>query len=507
MMRSLFSGVSGLRTHQVRMDVIGNNISNVNTVGFKASRMTFADAMSQRIAGATSDNPDAGRAGRNPMQIGLGVNVGGIDNLMGQGSAQRTDRSLDVTVQGEGFFIVEDATGTFFTRAGNIDWNGHRFSIGGMQLMGWNAIEDPTRPGSFIIDQGQVQPLETPFETRFMDPSATTMVDVLGNININDRVEGHITRPVQFYDSIGNSWTADMRLTWHPPEGHPEAGMYGDIHSTNAVSWWSFDFLPASESEAPNTGQSQVMIFPDGDRTRGVMVDMTMGFTEDNIRDGDVGAPGVRGRIGFSPTNGRISEFMIDSPAPGGGAQLYRREMGLFFSVPALPPPSVVGDWGVIGEDLGVNAQTPGFNTGLIRLNMDALRQQMGMNTTLQAFRADGNVPGSLQDISIGGDGIIMARYSNGELRPLGQIPLAQFLNPEGLERVGNNLWITSANSGPFDGVGSHGDLIAGTLEMSNVELSGEFTDMITTQRGFQANSRVITTSDEMLQELVNLKR
>jgi flagellar hook protein FlgE len=120
---------------------------------------------------------------------------------------------------------------------------------------------------------------------------------------------------------------------------------------------------------------------------------------------------------------------------------------------------------------------------------------------------ADGNTSGTLQDVSIGPDGMIMARYSNGEMRPLGQIPVAQFLNPEGLERIGNNLWITSANSGEFDGIGGHGEIMPGALEMSNVEMSGEFTEMITTQRGFQANSRVITTSDEMLQELVNLKR
>ena len=501
MMRSLFTGVSGLRAHQVRMDVIGNNIANVNTVGFKASRMTFADAISQRIAGATADDADSGRAGRNPMQIGLGVNIGGIDNLMRQGAAQRTDRPTDLTIQGEGFFILRDETGTYFTRAGNIDWNGHRFSIGGMQLMGWNAIEDTARPGSFIIDQGAVQPLETPPESRFMDPQSTTMIDVMGNLNINDRVNGSIVRPVQFYDSIGNLWSADMRFTWHPPEGHPEAVPGAGIHSTNAVSWWSFDFLPAGQP-------GMVEIFPGGDRDAGVLVDMLMGMPEDNVLAGSAGTPGPSGLIGFNPENGRVNNFLVG--AGGGGATLERIEMALIFSVPTLPPPSIVGDWGTIGDVAGVvtGVDSPaGYNTGIVRLNMDGLRQHMGENTTLQAFRADGNAPGSLQDISIGGDGVIMARYSNGEMRPLGQIPLAQFLNPPGLERVGDNLWITSANSGQFDGTGSIGDLMAGTLEMSNVEISNEFTEMITTQRGFQANSRIITTSDEILQETINLKR
>lgn len=502
MMRSLFSGVSGLRTHQTRMDVIGNNIANVNTVGYKASRMTFADAFSQRIAGATSDNPDTGRAGRNPMQIGLGVNIGGIDNIMTQGAAQRTDRPLDVTIQGEGFFVVSDVNGTYFTRAGNIDWNGHRFSIGGMQLMGWGTVEDPTRPGSFIIESGPVIPLETPPDVRAMDPRTTTMVDVIGNLNINDKVDGSIIRPVQFHDSIGNMWTADMRFIWHPPEHHDDA-IEGQIPSTNVVSWWSFDFLPATRPDE-TAGPAQVMIFPEGNRENGILVDMEMGVTEDNVREGDVGDPGPRGLIGFSPTNGRISHFQMG--VGGGSAYLYRQEAAMFFSVPVLPPPSVVGDWGVIGADLGVDVPE-GYNSGVIRLNMSGLRQHMGEGTTVRAFRADGNRPGSLVDVSIGRDGIIMGRYTNGEMRPLGQIPLAHFLNPEGLERVGENRWITSANSGEFDGVGGHGDLIAGALEMSNVELSAEFTEMITTQRGFQANSRVITTSDEILQELVNLKR
>jgi len=489
MMRSLFSGVSGLRVHQTRMDVIGNNLANVNTVGFKAARMTFSDAMSQRIRGASGDNPDVGRAGRNPTQIGLGVNIGGIDAMKQQGAAQRTDRALDVTVQGEGYFIVSDSQGTFFTRAGNIDWNGHRFSIGGRQLMGWNAIEDPRRPGTFVIEQGTVQPLVTPQELRFMDPNPTSLIEAMGNLNINDLIDGHIVRSVQFYDTLGTLYTADVRFTWHPP------GAEGVTPpSTNAVSYWSFQFLPTGPLDVPS---DQVMVFPGGNRDNGVLVNMTIGIPDDVLPGV---TPGNRGIIGFSPINGQmISKRVGDMPMPG-PVPVPRLEFMLNFTVPALPPPSIIGDEGVV--DLPA-----GFNAGGIRFNVDNIRQQMGENTTLRMNFVDGNVPGTLTDISIGGDGIIMARFTNGEMRAIGQIPLAFFLNPEGLERVGDNLWIPSANSGAFDGIGGHGDLLAGTLEMSNVDMAGEFTEMITTQRGFQANSRVITTSDEMLQELVNLKR
>jgi flagellar hook protein FlgE len=479
------------------MDVIGNNIANVNTVGFKASRMTFADAMSQRLAAASGENEDLGRTGRNPMQVGLGVNIGSIDAIMTQGSAQRTDRALDATIQGEGFFVVSDNSGTFFTRAGNIDWNGHSFSINGMRLMGWNAIEDPRRPGQHIIEQGTVQPLVTGPEAHFMPPQATSTVNVRGNINVDDRIDGSIIRPVEFFDSLGRRYTADARFTWHPPENHPEAPEpgAGTIFSDNTMSRWTFEFLPTGPGTIP--GYSAVEIFPEGDRSNGIMVDMQFGWPPD-LSDSTARGPG--GRIGFRPDTGLIGEFTLLTPTPGPGGTLERPEFGIFISVPALYPPSVVGVPPEVDEP-------PTFNTGMLRFCFRGMRQHMGERTNLQMLFADGNRSGTLQDISLGADGILMGRYSNAEMRPLGQIPLAMFDNPEGLERVGNNLWVTSANSGPFDGVGTHGDLIAGTLEMSNVQLSNEFTEMITTQRGFQANSRVITTSDEMLQELVNLKR
>jgi flagellar hook protein FlgE len=507
MMRSLYSAVSGLQVHQRRMDVIGNNISNVNTVGFKASRMTFATAISQRMASASADDPERGRAGRNPMQVGLGVNIGSIDSLMNQGAASRTDRALDLTIQGEGFFVVSDYRGTYFTRQGNIDWNGHTFAIGGRQLMGWNAVEDPNRPGQFVIEQGAVQPLVTLPEHRFMDPRATSFIEATGNLNVEDLIDNRMVRPVQFYDSLGNSYTVDVAFRWHPPVNHPNAETgAGAVHSTNEWSWWTMYFLPGTEGEELDSSIN-VTMFPNGDRSRGITAELRKAWTsEAQAPPYDQPDEFGRGmRIGFRPDTGRVGFFNlvgVDQPGtPNGSGRIPAAEFNLHFSVPALSPPSVVG-----GGDPEVD-QPPTFNTGYMTLNFTHLRQHGQERTSIRILSADGNPPGSLADISIGGDGIIMARYTNGEMRPIGQVPLAFFDNPEGLERLGDNLWITSANSGVFDGVGGHGELIPGTLEMSNVELSYEFTEMITTQRGFQANSRVISTSDEMLQELVNLKR
>ena len=526
MMRSLFSGVSGLRVHQNRMDVIGNNIANVNTVGFKASRMTFADAMLQRISGASADNPDTGRAGRNPMQIGLGVNIGGIDNLMTQGAAQRTDRPLDLTIQGEGFFVVSDASGTFFTRSGIVDWNGHRFSIGGMQLMGWPAVE--IGPGNVVIQPGTVQPLETPPTVLFMDPRPTTMIDAMGNLNVEDAIptavgnEIHllIRRPVEFYDTLGNRYVADMTFRYHPS---PNVAANMDpqptvtdmpYQSNNERSIWTFDFdgpsasvpFPPGVTEWP---EGAVVVYPMNDRDNPIVVQMGINTEAPTAAEfpGNLGG----GVLAFSPLNGRLIGVgedyasAIDPPpgttvAPGGALPRGPQEIILSFntSFPLFPP-------AIIGAPT-TTISVPG-NHGNVVMNFEAVRQQGQQRTNFQAERRDGNAPGTLQDIMVGPDGIITGRYSNGATRKLGQIPLAFFRNPAGLERMGNNLWQTTQNSGWFDGVGFHGDMMPGTLEMSNVDLSSEFTEMITTQRGFQANSRIITTSDEMLMELVNLKR
>jgi len=525
MMRSLFSGVSGLRVHQSRMDVIGNNIANVNTVGFKASRMTFADAMSQRMAGASADNPDTGRAGRNPQQIGLGVNIGGIDNLMTQGAAQRTDRPLDLTIQGEGFFIVSDATGVYFTRAGNVDWNGRSFSIGGMRLMGWPSVWDD-RAGEFVIQQGSVQPLETPPEVHSMDPRATSMMEVIGNLNPNEarfceeRGDGTmvVRRPVEFYDTIGNRYTANVIFRWFPPATHsnflPLPAGLGLPHSaiaaaasTNVQSNWTFEFELQDGAPAGTTAT----IFPNGDTRNPVHIPLAF----DSDPDPATQPTTAMGIINFDPF-GRVAHVSAmaaaNNPAiPSITTVLSadrRSSLYMFLNTTAasvLLPPAFPGapDPGLDGDDLS----SIDGNFSRISLNLSAITQHEGMRNTARFDFLNGNAAGALMDIMVGPDGLITGRYSNGVTRPLGQIPLAQFRNPAGLERAGNNLWLPTTNSGWFDGVGSHGDMMPGTLEMSNVDLSSEFTEMIITQRGFQANSRVISTSDEFLVELVNLRR
>jgi len=439
MMRSLFSGVSGLRIHQTKMDVIANNVSNVNTVGYKSSRVTFNEVFNQTLSGASGPNEARQRGGINPMQVGLGSGVASIDKLMTTGAAQRTDNPLDLMIQGDGFFVVGDITGQYFTRAGNFveDERGH-LTQNGLKLLGWDTVWD-NAVKDFVIQRMTVRPLQITPEKEYLNPSATTQVNIIGNINPNtDRV---VHRSMSFYDSVGTQYTMDVDLEF--------------IRSITAESEWRVSFpTPA--------------IYPNGDRSRPHAVTQIPSFP-----------------IAFN-TDGRL--LSVD-----GNNTLVSRAIAIGPTTPLAPAATIGG--------------TAGTVTGLINIDFSGLNQFVNENTNAMADNRDGNAPGRLVGLNVGSDGKITGRYSNGLVRLLGQIPLAMFKNPAGLEKMGNNLFTGTPNSGSFDGVGTVGVVQGGVLEMSNVDLSQEFTEMITTQRGFQANSRIITTTDTMLQELVNLVR
>lgn len=417
-MRSMFSGVSGLKVHQMKMDVIGNNIANVNTTGFKSSRVTFSEMFYQNLSGASQANKATGRGGVNPMQVGLGVNLSTIDNIMTEGAAQRTDNPFDLKVEGEGFVIVKKGNEEMFTRAGNlyIDGSGNLVGPGGIRIQGWTTrtADDPMK-----IDtsggRNTLNEINILAGNSNIPPNATTEIQLDGNLNINkDTVE----TTASVVDSLGQSYEVKITFT---------------KNTVNAGQW-----------------------------------DISMS-----------GPTGV--------------------------------------TVPAAPTPaSVTFDaQGKLPQGTELTFNLTGFTNGAtspqaITLPVDTLTQYNN-DSTLQVLSTDGYSSGTLMNVSIGPDGSVMGLYSNGELQALGKIALAVFNNPYGLEKVGGNLFRRTANSGVAEvnaaGEGGAGSFNAGVLEMSNVDLAKEFTEMITTQRGFQANSKIITTSDEMLHELVNLKR
>ena len=434
MMRSMYSGVSGLRIHQTKMDVIGNNIANVNTVGFKSSRVTFSEVFSQTLQGASGASENSG--GTNPMQIGLGASISSIDVDMTEGAAQRTDNPLDLKIEGEGFFVVSDVTGNKFTRAGafRIDEAGNLVNPDGLNVMGWYPDSNTGE-----IEKTKVVPLQIlNAQNMYVEPSMTTAVTLSGNINKNDpQILSAAGSPftVNFYDSLGYKYTAEFQITCPDPTGAPN-----DFEIT-------LDADSVTDANG-NTIQNDAMT----------------------------------GQLTFDPATGKVTSatgFQIENLSTG------------FSQFPGAP------------DYLTIDASGLTMFSG---------------NTTVKGAAGDadglgsGNQAGAISGYEVGADGKILGRYSNGETKLLGQIVIATFQNPAGLQKIGANLFTTTSNSGDFDGIGQDvtstgGSFNAGVLEMSNVDLSREFTEMITTQRGFQANSRIITSSDEMLQELVNLKR
>jgi flagellar hook protein FlgE len=397
------------------MDVIGANISNVNTVGYKASRVEFKSLLSQTIRGANAPSETTG--GLNPIQVGLGMSLAGIDTLFTQGSPQDTGKLTDLAIQGSGFFVVDNgAGGYYYTRDGNLDVgeDGTLISLAtGMKVLGWRADASGT-----VDSAGELETIEIPFGQN--QARATSEAVLRGNLDSEtDPADPgpHVESAIAVYDSLGGYHSITLEFT---------------KTATNSWTW------------SASTTDTAVTI--------GALTDTTMTFTTDGAYD-----PG-------------------DPPlAPS---------MALTFSNGAEP------------ATVGLDFETITQLDGLSNINLSS---------------QDGLPPGSLTTFSVSTVGEVIGMFSNGINRVLGQLSLASFINPPGLMKMGQNLFAPSPNSGTaqvgLPNTSGLGSISAGYLEMSNVELAQQFTNMIVAQRGFQANSRVITASDEMLQELVNLKR
>lgn len=481
MMRSLFSGVSGLKVHQTKMDVIGNNISNVNTVGFKSSTVTFSDVFYQTTQSASGPNAATGTTGRNAMQIGLGSNVASITaQITTSGASQRTDNPFDVMIEGEGFFIVNSGGTNFFTKAGSfsVDSYGTLCTPSGASVMGWQVDEnDPTKT---VADAVSALNIMAP-ENLYAEPEATTAVYLSGNIDSKDtQVTSETGKMVNitFYDSMGHSYTADLRIQQTEEETNVYTVAVTDIKDEDGQSIFvnklvdedtgDITYEASSITEAAfNFGEVEYQVDVAEDGT--VTIDTT-------------DAP----LITF---NGSTGAFVSvgDGATPGDS---------IAFAIEADPNP-------FLPIDVDFSSLTMYSSSG-----SSSLESTKGSLERIGAGKQVGNMTG----ISIDASGKIYGKYDNGDSRLLGQIAVATFANPAGLEAVGNSMFTATQNSGDFDGIGQDptqggGSLTTGVLEMSNVDLSQQFTDMITTQRGFQANSRIITTSDTLLEELINLKR
>ena len=417
MMRALFAGVSGLRNHQTKMDVIGNNIANVNTTAFKASRVTFKEAFVQLLQGAS--RPPGNLGGINPIQIGTGMNVGSIDQLFSQGSLETTGQPLDLAIQGDALFELSDGPRKVYTRAGNfqLDANGRLISpSSGFVVQGINA--DAQGNFSTAAAIGDVQ-------LRLGDKApaqATSKITLSGNFDASAAVGDKHSMGITVYDGTGTPHNMSLDFTNTGPGA------------------WSY----------------------------------TVACTSGTV------TPAGTGTVTFSNT-GSLSSFTY----PGAGSNV------------------------TISPTAGAAPFTVTINPGTIN-GIDGLAG-FANPTNSVVNSQNGYQAGSLTNISIDTKGVVTGYFTNGVSRSLAQIALAQFTNPSGLLRSGDNTYLESANSGGpvvgFAGGTITSSITPGSLEGSNVDISQEFTNMIIAQRGFQANGRVITTSDQMLQELVALKQ
>ncbi len=464
MMRSLYSGVSGLNNHQTRMDVIGDNVSNVNTHGFKRNRVTFQDLLSQTLSGAS--RPDEVRGGINPKQVGLGVQIAAIDTIHTQGSLQTTGVNTDLAIVGSGFFIQREGEETIYSRAGafGLDSEGTLVNpANGFKVQGYQATT--TAEGATFIN------------------TASSLDDL--KIEIGRKEEARATTLVRFRSNLN-------LLTPTIPTDNPTEREIAD------GSWVSTIKLIDSRGEE----QELRLAFSKRLDENGVAVENEW-LVNTTIFDASGNEiPGVE--AGVDPQD-VSSDFIVRF-----------NEAGAIVSVsdPANPGVAI----GTPEEALSIELryQVPGSEASVVNLEIGTSGQYDGITqfaspSSTKAYFQNGTKLGYLESFTINDNGVIIGSYTNGVKRELGQLALATFTNPQGLEKIGETYFDETINSGIANvseaGSEAAGKVKAGLLEMSNVDLASEFTDMIVTQRGFQANSRSITTSDTMLGEILRLKQ
>ncbi len=416
---SFSQGLSGLSANAVYLDTIGNNLANINTIGYKASAVSFMDLVSQTIGGTSS----------NPMQVGLGVTTGSISPIFSQGAIENTREATNAAIQGNGFFVVNDGSGNAYTRAGNFsfDSDGALVTPDGYKVQGWtatNAAGDIDTTGSLtdiIIPPGVLR-----------QPTATSSMSTVTNLDSDAAVADTYTDSVQIVDSLGASHVATI------------------LYTKTAASTWSYEItVPATEA----TG--------------------TAGTTAGTVRIGAVGSLTFNGA-------GAMTAPIADVTLTG---------------------PTTWADGATVSS----------ITWDLINADGDPTITSFAAASATSSKTQNGSAAGMIDNISIKANGSIVATLGAGQTVTVGQLALASFNNPKGLVKLGSSRYGESQSAGIANigvaGTGGRGSLIGSALEQSNVDIAQEFTRMILAQRGYQANSKTITTSDELLLETLNLKR
>lgn len=642
MMRSLFSGVSGLKSHQTRMDVIGNNIANINTVGFKSSRVTFADVLSQTQAGAASPTDNIG--GTNPKQIGLGVGVGSIDLIFTDGSPQSTGKNSDIALSGNGLFVVKNGNSTYYTRNGAFEYDANGYYVlpgSGYKVQGWNAVNGSLNtnslPTDIIVPAGKTMPAAATTQVRFSgnlnanEPLISSIngtdsdlmeVDVKKNTTIQLKngdsssapdvgtyTIGHsmpISTIVSVYDSLGTAHSIPMLIERCPEEDieevysnsssseeetEDEEGTTSTGNKDKKLCWrislaydknstYTYTDATGTYSSVPSATNiklddgtlvymsDQIYIYFNTDgsyshlvQEKGTAADTLSDLrhrtggvlsSEEGASDEEGGTAAVPTYTGGNPdslakasgsssdeeeeTTDDDSESSTDAGGYIGWGNARDGAANPNVAKSRATTATLLEDDTDTGKAMLILKYTQTYSTATVQGAADQkidyynsttgqledtrvtivfddpsfpLTQYTG-GSSAQPVSVDGNPYGILSSVSADTSGIITGTYTNGQRRFEAQIAVAQFVNPAGLTKTGNNLYQESNNSGsaniktaPDLGV----NVTPSALEMSNVDLANEFSEMIITQRGFQANSKIINVGDEMLETLVNMKR
>ena len=559
MMRSMYSAVSGLKTHQTKMDVIGNNIANVNTVAFKSSSVVFQDVLYQMTSNASGANAATGTGGVNAKQIGLGVTTGATNlSITTSGAAETTGRAFDIRLSDQSttnFFVVNNGSENLFTRAGSfyVDGAGNLcMTSTGYTVMGWQV--DPTTGNIKKDTVSALRVMQTSNLTSA--PEATTQANVSGIIDKNDKdvlSDNGLVKTLTFFDNLGYSYTARFAIKSTGVDGKYSVELEKILNSDGTTF-----YDPATETDP--TKSLDNIFGVSSNATIGTYTSVQSGFYYDSATDSlhvgnnaqgttitwknvtdkkDADYPGY-----FTDNTKNYSLKEVYGVGDGIINQMKNsKNVGVAVTKGVLTIKADVTDYGIDfstkdGTFKGVGSRNAQTKPNSVTLNMSKLGNNPtqfdditidfsglkdadngGKSTAVMStgsiddgVTGKGKKLGAMIGISIDNNGLITGTYDNGNTETLGQIAVAQFANASGLEKVGENCYRTTLNSGEFDGIGVEisadgSSMTSGELEMSNVDLSTEFTQMIITQRGFQANSRIITTSDTLLEELVNLKR
>lgn len=550
MMRSMYSAVSGLKTHQTRMDVIGNNIANVNTVAFKSSSVTFSDILYQTTSNASGANATTGTGGVNAKQIGLGTTAAATKvSITSAGASETTGNPFDIRLTDKNstnFFIVNNGSENVFTRSGSfyVDGSGNLcMSSTGYTVMGWQVDETTGE-----IRKDTVSALRIMQEKNLTSaPEATTQATIAGVLDENDadvKSDAGKVMNLNFYDNLGYQYTAKFAIkatakdgeytveltsildsnNKNITEGFTQAQMkdiFGDTDTKTTIASYS-STLPgcgytydATNGKLTNTATgAEVTIGKDGTLADGTgkTIKDVFGVSEGNlknIKDSDAAGNTDYEFKDVLNADGTHSYQIIKTSATS--SLKFNTEDGKFKSIGNGTEKSV--ELNLNNANLNKNGNFQNITVDFSQCLNYSGKSTIGADAgAVDGTTGKGRKLGAMTGIFIDTNGRIYGTYDNGNTELLGQIAVAQFSNASGLEKVGESCYRTTLNSGEFDGIGVEisadgSSMTTGELEMSNVDLSSEFTSMITTQRGFQANSRVITTSDTLLEELVNLKR